>query len=388
MVIPTMEIGGAERQVSLLLQRLDRRRYEPALACCNYEGELIGEVPADVTVFDLAKRSRWDFPLLVRRLRDVLVHFDPEIVLATLEYGILLVWLARRLGKSSVPIIARKDMIPSRSRIGERMRWPKLWLDRWARNNVQMIIAPSEGILDELRNTITSSGIRLVRIVNAVDLSRVVESTAERKSLQGGRNPVIVAMGRMVAWKGFDLLVQAVGMLGDKHVELRLLGDGPERLELERMSEDLGIGHSVRFLGFQPNPFPWLEGAVLGVLPSRFEPFGNVIVEMFAAGLPVVAFDVDYGPREVIRDHENGILVKRIDASGLAAAIEAGLSNPDMRARLAECARADARETYDIARVIGRYHECFEDVITQKNSPEDSTSMDVPKRRPMEVRRT
>jgi glycosyltransferase involved in cell wall biosynthesis len=367
-VIPTLEIGGAERQITLFLQRCNRAQYEPALACCSIKGELAGEVPSDVPVHDLRKRSRWDFPRLVLRLRKVILDFKPDIIMGSLEYGVLLAWCASRLGKSKGKVVARKEVMPSQSRLGEPIRSPKLWIDRFVRRRVEMIIAPSNGILDEIRKDLGSGRIPLVRIVNAVDLGRF-------RSVRTGSRPesdgkiVIVALGRMVFLKGFDLLLRAVASLRRTDIRLLLVGDGPERAALERLSAELGLQNVVRFVGAQAEPFGILEGADLGVVPSRFESFGNAIIEMFAAGIPVVAFDVDYGPREIIRNLENGLLVREVDSEGLAQGLKALLEDGGMRKRMAENAASDARRLYDIGTVMRRYYECFESLLAGAIAP-------------------
>jgi glycosyltransferase involved in cell wall biosynthesis len=371
-VIPTLEIGGAERQITLLLKRLDRSRYDLALACCRFRGHLAADVPEDVSVYDLGKKTRWDFPLLIVRLGRVLSSFQPQIVLASLEYGVLLAWLANEFAGKRAQIVARKEVMPSQSRLGERMRTPKLWLDRYVRRRVRMIIAPSAGILDELRPSLSNDGIPLVQIVNAVDLDRLSRGANRNGIPRTSGRKVIVGMGRMVPWKGFEVLLRAIALLPKDQFELRLIGDGPERGRLESMAEALDLGAVVHFLGYRADPFPFLEGADLGVLPSEFEPFGNVIIEMFAAGLPVVAFDVDYGPREIIRDGENGLLVRNMNPESLAGAIETILANRELNAEMAARARKDAEELYSIGRVIARYEECFNYLAGKKATPPEA----------------
>jgi glycosyltransferase involved in cell wall biosynthesis len=176
----------------------------------------------------------------------------------------------------------------------------------------------------------------------------------------------------MVPWKGFEVLLKAIALLPQDQVEVRLIGDGPERGRLESLAGALNLGAIVRFLGYRADPFPFLQGADLGVLPSEFEPFGNVIVEMFAAGLPVVAFDVDYGPREIIRDGENGLLVRNMNPESLARAIETILTDRELNATMAAKARQDAEERYSIGRVIERYEECFDYLAGRRATPPEA----------------
>jgi glycosyltransferase involved in cell wall biosynthesis len=166
-------------------------------------------------------------------------------------------------------------------------------------------------------------------------------------------------MGRFVDWKRFDLVLRAVSLLPPGSVELHLIGDGPERQSLERLAMELGIHGQTRFHGYLADPFPVLKKACIGVLPSQFEAFGNVIVEMFAAGLPVVAFDVNYGPREIIRDGENGILVRALEPKDLAEALSKLLKDVDLRRKMGANARQEAERRYGVAGAVRTYEECF-----------------------------
>jgi glycosyltransferase involved in cell wall biosynthesis len=356
-VIPTLDIGGAERQMVLLMGGLDSQRYSLGLACCRLQGALKNELPSKVSLYDLGKQSRWDFPRLVLRLWRVLADFRPDIILASMEYSLMLAWLSNRLRRPRATLIARKEVMPSQARLGEGFRHLKRSLDQFVDRRVDMIIAPSRGILREVELQFGNLGIPMVAIPNVVDLRRVPLPSRTWSEPDVHR---IVAMGRFVAWKRFDLVIKAAAELPRGAAELHLIGDGPERASLERLSRELGISGITRFHGFQPDPFPLLENASIGVLPSEFEPFGNVIVEMFAAGIPVIAFDVDYGPREVIRSGENGMLVPTLDSHELAKALIHLLGNPGLRTKLGAKAREDAERNYSLDTAVRAYEECFD----------------------------
>jgi len=355
-VIPTLEIGGAERQMTLLMKGLNQNSYSLGIVCCQLRGELVNEIPPHVRHYDLGKRSRWDFPFLVLRLRTILDEFRPEFIIASLEYAQMLAWLSTQLTGHRAKIIARKEIMPSESRWGESFSKIKRVLDRLVNRKVDMIVAPSSGILDEVSQHLTSTKIPLVRIPNAVDIERVPTPLKPSAAVSGKK---IFVMGRFVEWKGFDMSLQALSRLPRGLAELHLIGDGPERRRLQDLARDLGLANLVRFHGYQPDPFPLLREGWFGVLPSRFEPFGNVIVEMFAVGLPVVAFDVNYGPKEIIRDGQNGILVKNRNPIDLAQAMLRLLSDDELRNRLGAQARNEAVQRYSLKAAIRSYEECF-----------------------------
>jgi len=342
--------------MTLLVKGLDHARYCPGIVCCKLTGPLVGDVPANISLYDLGKRSRWDFPFLVFRLRRILAEFRPEFIIASMEYAAVLSWLANRLSLQRARIIARKEVMPSQARLGEAFRRSKRVMDKLVDRRVDMMVAPSRGILDELAQHLEGTSIPMVQIPNVVDLGRLPapEEAGTQRPARG-----IVAMGRFVTWKRFDLLIRAIAHLPRGAAELHLIGDGPERESLQRLAGDLGVGGCTHFYGYQPDPFPILKNASIGVLPSQFEPFGNVIVEMFAAGLPVVAFDVDYGPREIIRDGENGLLVRTLTPESLASALETLLKDTKLRSEMGAKARLDAEQRYALPQAVQSYEACF-----------------------------
>jgi glycosyltransferase involved in cell wall biosynthesis len=112
---------------------------------------------------------------------------------------------------------------------------------------------------------------------------------------------LLVACGRLSRQKGFDVLLRAASRVA-RHlaIELWILGEGRGLPDLNALAGELGLAEQVRFLGFRDNPFPFFRQADLFVLASRWEGFGNVIVEALGCGTPVVATDCPFGPAEIL----------------------------------------------------------------------------------------
>lgn len=164
----------------------------------------------------------------------------------------------------------------------------------------------------------------------------------------------LVALGRLHTNKGFDVLLRALALLPD--ATLALAGEGPERGALETLAAELGIAGRVRFLGWRQDTGALLKAAEVFVCPSRHEPLGNVVIEAWSAARPVVAAAVD-GPRELIADGEDGLLVPKDDPAALAAAIAALLADPQRAARLAEAGRARFAADFAEAAVVARWRD-------------------------------
>ncbi|HUH84276.1 MAG TPA: glycosyltransferase [Stellaceae bacterium] len=163
-----------------------------------------------------------------------------------------------------------------------------------------------------------------------------------------------LALGRLHPNKGFDTLLAAVATVPDLH--LWLAGEGAAREALEGRARSLGLAPRVRFLGWRDDTAALLATADLLVSSSRLEPLGNVVIEAWAAGVPVVA-TASEGPRALIRHEESGLLVPVDDPAALAAALRRVIADPGLRARLAAGGRAAYAAEFSAERVVGLYRE-------------------------------
>jgi glycogen synthase len=157
------------------------------------------------------------------------------------------------------------------------------------------------------------------------------------------RGPLIVFAGRLVAEKGVDTLIRAAALLETAGASLLLVGDGPERRQLEETAARLGIENRVRFTGFVPHDSipSILRRADVFVLPSLSEELGSVLLEAMHSGAAIVASRTG-GIPALIQHDRNGLLVSPGDASELAAAIDRLLNDHQFACRVRRRARLDA----------------------------------------------
>ncbi len=159
------------------------------------------------------------------------------------------------------------------------------------------------------------------------------------------RQPVIVAVGRLVRQKGFDLLLRAFARVAAEFADWQIviLGEGAERSSLAALRDELQLTARVRFLGEVRDVEAWLARAGLVVQPSRFEGFPNAVLEAMALGAAVISADCPAGPADLIRDGLNGRLVPVEDVPALAQAMRELMQSPGTRASLGEQARGVAQ---------------------------------------------
>lgn len=164
-----------------------------------------------------------------------------------------------------------------------------------------------------------------------------ISNGSEQASRRHDSTHAIVAMGRLVRQKGFDILIEAFGRCAAKHPDwsLVILGEGHERVSLQTLAANMGIKDRVHLVGQVREPATILKGADLFVLSSRYEGFPNALVEAMACQLPVISTDCSSGgPRDIIRDGVDGILVPPKDGPALANAMDRLMADHEERQRL------------------------------------------------------
>ncbi len=168
--------------------------------------------------------------------------------------------------------------------------------------------------------------------------------------------PLLLALGRLHRNKAFDVLLAALAQVPEAH--LWLAGEGPLRGALEAEARRLGIDSRIRFLGWRDDTAALFAAADLLVCPSRHEPLGNVVIEAWAQGVPVIAA-ASAGPRALVADGANGLLVPVDDAAALAGAIRRGIADSALRERLRRGGTAAYEAEFTEDAVVRRYLDFF-----------------------------
>ena len=168
------------------------------------------------------------------------------------------------------------------------------------------------------------------------------EGIAYRKS-----SPQIVIVGRLTKIKGHAYLFDAMPKIIEQFptVQLLVMGEGIEHDALNIRAEKLGIQKNISFMGFQDNPYAFIEQSDIIALPSLYEPFGLVYIESFALKTPVVAFDTPAG-NEIMQHNQTALLVKKGDSTGLSESIIELLNNAGKKNSITENAYAKYKNDF------------------------------------------
>jgi glycosyltransferase involved in cell wall biosynthesis len=371
-VIPSLAGGGAERFFCTLLKHLDRDRFELHLGLVTRGGVHEREVPDDVVVHHLDRRrvsaAAFDLVKLVRKVR-------PAVILSTLGHLNLTLLLVRPAFPAGTRLIVREAAIAS-STIDAEVRFPELykWVYRTLYPRADNVVCLSESMIDDFVEHFGLPRSKLVRIYNA-DEQRVRTAAAARESPFTTGGPNLVMAGRLHPQKGIDVLFDALPHVLSRVPSARvtLLGEGPAEAELRSRAERLGLSSRVEFVGFQANPYPYLKHADLFLLPSRYEGFPNVLLEVLALGTPAIAADCSGALAEIRAAVDSLVLVPPEDPMALADAIVTACTSSKRGSRVST--GAPMLGAFELSEIVQQYGALFERHSTR---PADAVAMREP----------
>jgi glycosyltransferase involved in cell wall biosynthesis len=324
-VLPASVIGGAETKVFDLLRSL--HSFERVLITQSSLVNFYADLGIKTYVFDafhcthphvLTPRNIFAY---ARAIRTITEREKPDILLGIMHYGALFVTVAHDLFfLRAKPVVTIEGNLSAYFKSINRPPTVKeSLLMKYCFIRAKGIIVPSDGVRADLIQNYSAGEEKVRTIYNGVDLERV-KKASHNKILYQKDCPWIVTACRLDPQKDFATLLQAFRIIRDTtQAKLFIIGEGVLKDDIMRLSSELKVSEDVIMPGFQENPFPYISKADVFVLSSFYEGFGNVIVEAMALGVPVVSTDCPSGPREIVRDGEDGFLVSVGDAQGMAA---------------------------------------------------------------------
>ena len=361
LVISSLQAGGAERVLSLMANYWAERSWAeitlltiagPPSATFYPLHPAVAFNPLGIDgashnpIRELANNN-----LRLQVLRTAIRESDPHVVISFLDRANILTLLATvGLG---LPVVVAERIDPRHRVLGNSWKMLRQMLYPQAARVVVQTEAARNYFPPHIRS-------RCLVIPNPVREVHPFPVNKER---------VILAMGRLERQKGFDLLLEAFARVAPNHPDwvLEIWGQGPLRAELEAQGKALGLNERLRLPGVTLQPDAQMARASLFVLASRYEGFPNVLCEAMACGLPVLSFDCPSGPRDIIQDGVNGVLVPPGDVAALASALDRLLSDESTRARLA--ARApEISNRFSVTKVMSTWEALVQELSASASS--------------------
>lgn len=372
-LINNMGGGGAERIVANLANHLTATLGWTVTILTLQRGAVQYDVLPQVTVRSLRTPALGVgvgrvlvLPIAAAELAWVLRREHPDSVMSFLVRSNLTLILTRWLGYHAPILISERcdtAAVYAGNGLGARvMRWLVNRLYPYA----SCIVAISDGVKSSLTR-LHVPGERIRVIYNPQNLAPF-EASATETVPRAGRPFRIVTAGRLAEQKDYPTLLTAFRKVCDAGLDARLviLGEGPDEAKLRALASTLGISSRVEWRGWVRAPYEVMAGCDAFVLTSRYEGFGNVIVEAMACGLPVVCTDCESGPGEILAGGEYGLLVPVGDSNAIATALLRLASDAELHASLRSRGKRRARD-FDVASIAQEYV----DVLTRAMPPHE-----------------
>jgi glycosyltransferase involved in cell wall biosynthesis len=359
-VIHSSAFGGGPNMLAIICLQL-ATDFEMEVVC---DGR--GDVPArleaaGIRVHRLPLTTKWGFTSQIPRLAALIRSRKPDLVQLHGQF-------AGSLGQLSLRLAGRPKSIYA-------VQWPSYLDDTgpWSRlrNRVaeqvscgfaSAVVAVSENDRRELIERGLGDPKRISVIHNAYLPGLDQPSPAPDKD-------VIGFVGRLADQKGVEYLVQAVPKVLARHPGARvvIVGDGLERANLERLAADLNVSKAVEFAGYQAEPDQLIKAMDIVVIPSIYDPFPLVTLEVMARGRPIVGSAVG-GIPEAVQDGVTGLLVAPRDPDGIATALIKLLDDRGLRARMGSAARERAMRDFSPETITAQYASLYRRLLAATSS--------------------
>lgn len=364
-LLPNMQGGGAERVVLELISRLDRRRFNVLLCLELKTGEYLADIPKDVELIQLGDVNSYKF---LYRLQKLINEYNIDILHSHLTqmniravFGkIIFRW------KAKVILTEHNNFNIKAKKSNELYSIIYAKAMRFLYSNADRVTTVSKGVACGLLEILRLKD-DLVRVIyNPIDIDLIAHdcSRFENNLFTNQQTKFkLVAAGRLVRQKGFDLLIQALHAIHeDINFELVILGEGQNKRELAGQIKNFDLECCIKILGFVERPWLVFSQADLFIMSSRWEGFGNVLIESLAAGTPVLATNCNFGPNEIILNGLNGWLTDDVTAESIEKALRKVLTSK------MDIQNARKNTLYDLERfntknVIKEYSSLYEEML-------------------------
>ena len=360
------EIGGAERELLLILEQLQTQGYGLVVVCPErgFLGEELDRLAIEMRCVPLPPwRKIFAYPrrpLAIRRLREVIAEVRPALIHINDIW-----WVPQALRASfglGIPIVAH---------VRAQIEPPKV--ARYGLDQVDAVLPVSRHV----RQSLEAGGVRderLWTVYSGLDMTRVPQKQDGR---EGGRRfdipvdaLVVGTLANLFPRKGYEMILQALPKIlaACPNVHYLIVGDGDAAYEktLRALVRTLGLERTVHFAGFQEDVYPWLAAMDIYVHPALMEGFGIAVLEAMAMEKPVVASRVG-GIPEVVQDGVTGFLVPPEDPEALALALLRLLQEPYTRQCMGRAGRERVEAHFTLERTMMTLQSLYAKLIPTRN---------------------
>jgi len=360
LLIPTLDRSGAEKQLALLATGLPRDEFEVEVVALTRGGPYeVTLREADIPVTVIGKCCKFD-PFARRRLKQLIRERQPDI---------LHTWLfaANTYGRLAVGSRPQPKIVVSERCVDSWKAGWQLWFDRKLVSRTDRLIGNSQAVVDFYRDVgVPDDRLSVIRngVETPADVARSREAVCDELNVPHSAR-LVGFVGRLAPQKRLKDLIWAFHLLVSVQPDAYfvIVGDGPERAELEKFAADIPTKGQVRFVGHREDAGDIMRHFDTFWLASEFEGQSNSLMEAMAANVPVVASDIAPN-RELVTHEETGLIVPVGDKATFAMAVDRLLKEPDLAAGLATNAERQMREEFSIDAMINAHAALYRELTS------------------------
>lgn len=361
LIIPTLDRGGAEKQLTMLATGLPRDQFDVHVCLLTRGGPLEETLRAhDVPIVEIRKRRKLD-PLAYLRLKKEIKRLRPDIVHTW-------IFAANSYGRSAAQAVKVPHIICGERCVDPWKQGYELAIDRFLDRKTAKIAVNSSGV-EQFYVEKGRDPSKFVVIPNGIEATPPKPEQTREQLLRQLDLPydsrLLLAVGRLWPQKRLKDLIWGIDILGRIRHDCHLLivGDGPQRERLEKYTRQTNTNRNVHFLGARNDVPQLMAHADCFLLASGYEGQSNALMEAMVAGVPAIVSDIP-GNRDLVIPEKTGYLVPLGQRAEYSRFVNFVLDDDDLRRRLGQAAQERIAAEFSVPQMIQRHIDLYNEVAS------------------------
>lgn len=326
--LPTMEVGGAERNFLKLMNFYNKKGYEVCLILNKKKGKLLNDLEKNIKVINLNINRTFKAIFLLRKL---ILTNKPDIFFSSLTHcNIALIYANVFSLFKTKTYVKECNNFKFQLKYGFLLNHLYIFFISISYKFTSKLISVSNSLKKQLCNILFINPNKIFTIYNSIDCFEIKRKSKEHyKNIFNNNHKTIISVGKLKKQKNFVNLIKAFDFLNakGKKINLIIVGSGPEKKRLQQLISMFKLSERVKIISETLNPYKYMINSELYVLSSDYEGNPNVILEALCLQMKIVSTNCDFGPSEILKNGKYGTLVKTNNYQDLAKGINLKLKS-------------------------------------------------------------